>query len=90
MLAIFNPPCECALLLLYTAYLIPSKAQTKKSIRLSFAAQCHLSSCILAASVHERERKGSRDRRHSQGLSHVTMGEKKKLVTIIYDSCWGT
>lgn len=56
-------------LLLYTAYLILSKAQTKKSIGLSFAAECHLSSCSLAAVVLRG--RGSRGRRHSQGLSHV-------------------
>lgn len=67
-------------LLLYTAYLILSKAQTKKSIGLSFAAQCHLSSCSLAAGVLGRE--GGWSRRHSQGLSHVT--PKKKSLSQLF------
>lgn len=60
-------------LLLYTAYLIPSKAPTEKSIQLSCAARLHLSSHSLAGLVYEAEGRG--DRRQSQGLSHG-MGKK--------------
>lgn len=79
--------CTCALLLLYTAYLILFLAQTGKSIQLSLAVQYYLSCGCLAPPTQNR---GSRRQEVRSRTFIDTQGEKnkKKLVTIIYDWLW--